>query len=177
VQELADFTFNINNFRKKKHLLYKLEHLYIPNKDGLCQSIVQKYHNAPTAGHPRQLGTYHAISQYYWWPGLWSFVNAYVQGCAEYQKFKINHQSKKPTLWGIESFKNTRLFAQPSMDLITGLPPVDGFNTILVMVDYGLTKRVILTPMMDTVHQEKMSYLSRLSKILRALTVFRDLKI
>jgi hypothetical protein len=38
-------------------------------------------------------------------------------------------------------------------------------------------KEVILASMIDTVHQEKMSYLSRLSKILRALTVFRDLKI
>ena len=32
------------------------------------------------------------------------------------------------------------------MDFITDLPPVDGFDSILVVVDQGLTKGVILTP-------------------------------
>jgi transposase InsO family protein len=32
------------------------------------------------------------------------------------------------------------------MDLITGLPPADGFNAIMVVVDHGLTKGVILAP-------------------------------
>ena len=32
------------------------------------------------------------------------------------------------------------------MDLITDLPPVDGFDSILVMVDQGLSKGVILIP-------------------------------
>jgi transposase InsO family protein len=32
------------------------------------------------------------------------------------------------------------------MDLITGLPPVDNYNAILVVVDHGLTKGVILCP-------------------------------
>jgi hypothetical protein len=90
----------------------------------------RKYHDDPTAGHPGQLGTYHAIARYYWWPGLRSFVTAYVQGCAECQKYKIDRSPTKPALQGIDSSKNTRPFAQPSMDLITGLPPSDGYNAI-----------------------------------------------
>ena len=37
------------------------------------------------------------------------------------------------------------------MDFITDLPPVDGFDSILVMVDQGLTKGVILTPCKKTI--------------------------
>ena len=40
------------------------------------------------------------------------------------------------------------------MDLITDLPPVDGFDSILVVVDQGLTKRVILIPCDKTITAE-----------------------
>ena len=40
------------------------------------------------------------------------------------------------------------------MDLITDLPPVDGFDSILVMVDQGLTKGVILIPCDKTITAE-----------------------
>ena len=52
-----------------------------------------------------------------------------------------------------------RPFANCSMDLITDLPPVklnDGTiaDAIMVMVDHGLTKRVVLTPCSKTLTHE-----------------------
>ena len=46
----------------------------------------------------------------------------------------------------MEGVKLIRPFAYCSMDLITDLPPVNGFDSILVVVDQGLTKGVILIP-------------------------------
>jgi transposase InsO family protein len=40
------------------------------------------------------------------------------------------------------------------MDLITDLPPVEGYNSILVMVDQGLSKRIILCPCAKTITWE-----------------------
>ena len=40
------------------------------------------------------------------------------------------------------------------MDLITDLPPVDGYDSIFVMVDRGNTKRAILIPTIKTLTQE-----------------------
>ena len=40
------------------------------------------------------------------------------------------------------------------MDLITDLSPVDGFDSILVVVDQGLTKGVILIPCDKTITDE-----------------------
>lgn len=134
-------------------LVYKGRH-YVPNDLQLRRDILWKHHDAPSAGHPGQQGTYHAVSRYYWWPGLRTFVNNYVQGCAECQKYKIDRRPSKPALQPIESSRNTRPFAQCSMDLITGLPPSDGFNAILVVVDHGLTKGVILAPTVDTSDSE-----------------------
>ena len=45
------------------------------------------------------------------------------------------------------------------MDLITDLPPVDGFDSILVVVDQGLTKGVILIPCDKTITAEGMAKL------------------
>ena len=40
------------------------------------------------------------------------------------------------------------------MDLITDLPPTNGFDSILVMVDQGLSKGVILLPCNKTITSE-----------------------
>ena len=40
------------------------------------------------------------------------------------------------------------------MDLITNLPPVEGYGLILVVVDQGLSKGVILTPCNKTLTSE-----------------------
>jgi len=61
----------------------------------------------------------------------------------------------KPALQPIDSSQNTRPFAQSSMDLITGLPPSDGYNAILVVVDHGLSKGVILVPTKDTMNSDE----------------------
>ena len=45
-----------------------------------------------------------------------------------------------------EGSASTRPFANCSMDFITDLPPINNFDSILVVVDQGLTKGVILIP-------------------------------
>ena len=54
----------------------------------------------------------------------------------------------------IAGAKTTRPFANCSMDLITDLPPINGYDSILVMVDQGLSKRVILSPCAKTITWE-----------------------
>ena len=54
----------------------------------------------------------------------------------------------------MEGAKSTRPFAYCSIDLITDLPPVNGFDSILVVVDQGLTKGVILIPCDKTITAE-----------------------
>jgi hypothetical protein len=43
------------------------------------------------------------------------------------------------------------------MDLITDLPPLNGFDSILVIIDHGLTKGVILSPCKKTISSETIS--------------------
>jgi len=53
-----------------------------------------------------------------------------------------------------EGSKSTRPFSNCSMDLITDLPLAEGFDSILVVVDQGLTKGVILIACNKTITAE-----------------------
>src|SRR5882757_6872614 len=55
---------------------------------------------------------------------------------------------------------STKPFSQVSVDLITDLPPCAGFDSVMVMVDHGLMKGVILTPCTKTVTAEGVAKLS-----------------
>ena len=102
----------------------------------------------------KQQEAYNAIQQHYWWPGLRTFVKNYVQGCGTCQRFKIDRTPSKPAYIPTEGAISTRPFPNCSMDLITDLPLVEGYDSILVMVDQGLSKGVILVPCKKSITSE-----------------------
>src|SRR5271168_3060226 len=77
------------------------------------------FHDHETAGHPGELETYNSVAEYYWWPGLRSFVKNYVKGCGICQQFKIDRHPSHPSYLPIPGAQTTRPFANCSMDFIT----------------------------------------------------------
>jgi hypothetical protein len=82
------------------------------------------------------------------------FAKNYIQGCSICQQFKINRSPSNPAYIAIEGANDMRPFAKCSMNLTTDLPPVEGYNSILVVVDRGLSKGVILCPCAKTITWE-----------------------
>jgi Chromo (CHRromatin Organisation MOdifier) domain len=74
-----------------------------------------------------------------------TFVKNYVEGCAMCQQMKVNTH---PTMLPLQPIKSTatRPFALVTTDFITDLPENDGSDSIMVVVDHGLTKGVIFIP-------------------------------
>ena len=93
------------------------------------------------------------VAAEFWWPGLASFVHRYVEGCALCQQNKVNMHPTVPPLSPIKSVAS-RPFQQISCDLITDLPVSSGFDSLMVVVDHGLTKGVILCPTKKSVTAE-----------------------
>ena len=116
-------------------------------------------HDHKTAGHPGEAETLVSVEQLYWWLGLQTFVWNYVKGCGVCQQYKINWSPSHPSYVPIPPASTTRPFAHCSMDLITDLPLSDGFNSILVVVDRGLMKGVILLPWNETITAEQVANL------------------
>ena len=150
--EIQDWSVEENDGRKS---IFFKGRQYIPNEVQIRREIVRKFHDHETAGHPGELETYNQTREKYWWPGMRTFIKNYVKGCALCQQFKIRRNPTKPPLMPIEGPKTVEPFKQVSMDFITDLPEIDGFDSILSVVDHGLSKGVILIPTKKTVTAEE----------------------
>ena len=136
----------------ERQVLYYWGKNYVPKDEELWWDIAKMFHDHQTAEHPGELDTYNSIRPHYWWPELRTYFKNYVQGCGTCQQFKINQQLAKPLFLPTEGASTTtRPFANCSMDFITDLPLVKGHNSILVIVDQGLTKGMILIPCLKTI--------------------------
>ena len=86
----------------------------------------------------------------FWWPGLSTFVKHFITGCTVCQQNKVNTHPTVPPLCPISSTVSLP-FKQLFVNLITNHPVSSGFDSVMVMVDHGLTKGVILAPCSKTV--------------------------
>ena len=131
---------------------------YVSDNINLQRDIVKFYHNNRTAGHPGFNKTLDLVQRMYWWPRMYAFVNNYVKGCARCQQDKPNTHPLRPPLMPIPAPDSNRPFTQISMDFISDLPPAEENKEItglLVIVDHGLTKGVILTPCRKNIDAEE----------------------
>ena len=139
---------SLSDWRFSDSLLYFKNCLYIPA--AACHDLISSVHSSPTTGHSSFFRTYTLLSQDYWWPGMSSFIHHFVAGCALCQQMKVNTHPTVPALSPLSSHCS-HPFQQLSVDLVTGLPPSAGFDSLLVVVNHGLSKGVILTPCNKTI--------------------------
>src|SRR5271154_7275993 len=117
------------------------------------------FHDHGTVGHPGELETFNSVTEHYWWPGIRMFIKNYVKGCGICQQFKIDRHPSHPSYLPTEGARTMRPFANCSMDMITNLWTVGGHDSILVVVDQGLSKGVILIPCSKTLTTDGMTKL------------------
>jgi hypothetical protein len=138
---LTDWTFNNGN-------LYYKHRLFVPPSARL--QILHSIHSSPLSGHLGRFHTKAIVEQDFWWPGLSTFVTNFVTGCAVCQQNKVRTHLVTPPLNPIKS-TTTLPFKQISVDLVTDLPLSSGHDSLMVVVDHGLTKGVILVPCSKTI--------------------------
>jgi hypothetical protein len=138
---LADWTFE-NDTLYYKHRLY----VSPPARSALLHSI----HSSPLTGHLERFRTKAIIERDFWWPGLSTFVTNFVMGCAVCQQNKVHTHPVTPPLNPIKSTTSLP-FKQLYVDLVTDLPLSNGHDSLMVVVDHGLTKGVILVPCSKTI--------------------------
>ena len=143
----------------RKNTLFYKGWKYVPDDLDLRRDVVKMLHDHETAGHPGEAETLVLVERLYWWPGLRTFVWNYVKGCGVCQQYKINRSPSHPLYMPIPLASTTWPFAHCSMDLIMDLPLSNGFDSILVVVDHGLTKGVILLPCNKTIMAEQVANL------------------
>jgi hypothetical protein len=108
-------------------------------------------HDHPTAGHPGRDETIHKAKQHKQWDGMNRWIASYVKGCATCQQNKIQTHRKKVPLFRITTKEGALPFQQIAMDLITGLPPCNGKDAILTIVDHGCSRAAVFLPCSMTI--------------------------
>ena len=123
--------------------LYFKHYLYIPEE--AQHQLVTNIHEPPARGHGGFFWTLHLLQKDYWWLGMSTFLRKFVSGCTLCQMAKINTH---PTVSGLTPLvvESSTPFFSISVDLISGLPPSNGFDSVMVVVNHGLTKGVIFCP-------------------------------
>ena len=123
--------------------------LYIP--PNARHNLVTSVHSSLASGHGGFFHTYSLLSWDYWWPGMSSFVRCFISGCTLCQQMKVNTHPTVPALSPIPSSCH-HPFQQLSVDLITDLPLSFSYDSLMVVVNHGLLKGVILIPCAKTIN-------------------------
>ena len=112
--------------------------IYIPAD--LRKDALREYHDAHPAGHPGVGAMMKKVLKHLWWPSIHRDVRQYVRGCQTCQASKVNTHPTAPPITPHDVASNPFPFKQVSVDLVTDLLPMRGCNSILTIVDQGLTK-------------------------------------
>lgn len=117
-------------------LLYK-GRLVVPAKSPLVNLLLREYHDSPAGGHSGDLKTYQRLATEWFWPGMRRAVWRYVQACSICQQNKYSSLSPGGLLQPLPI--PGQVWEEISLDFVEGLPPSQGKDTVLVVVD-RLTK-------------------------------------
>ena len=118
--------------------------IYIPTD--LRRDALREYHDARPAGHPGVGAMMKKVLKHLWWPTIHRDVCQYVRGCQTCQAAKVNTHPTAPPITLHDVASNPFPFKQVLVDLVTDLPPTRGCNSILTIVDQGLTKAAFFLP-------------------------------
>ena len=118
--------------------------IYIPAD--LQKEALWEYHDARPAGHPGVGAMMKKVLKHLWWPTIHRDVRQYVRGCQTCQAAKVNMHPTSPPITPHDVATNPFPFKQVSVDLVTDLPPARGCDSILTIVDQGLTKAAFFLP-------------------------------
>ncbi|KAL4383104.1 hypothetical protein GQ457_15G008210 [Hibiscus cannabinus] len=107
--------------------------LYIPQFGNLRKHLMKESHDSKWAGHPGIHRTTALLADQYYWPHMGRDVEAYVKTCLVCQQDKVEAGKPMGLLQPLPIPE--RPWESISMDFIIGLPKVDDFSSIMVVVD------------------------------------------
>lgn len=134
-QNPTDAESNKPNFGKLRigtsGLLYYDNTLYVPQE--LRLSVLVSRHDSPLAGHFGLAKTLELITRDYWWPQISHEVAEYIKTCEVCSRSKSKRRKPSGLLHPLPT--PTDRWVDVSMDFMSGLPNVDGYDNICVVVD------------------------------------------
>ena len=113
--------------------------LYVSDYHAIQMHLCKTHHDTLVAGHLGIGNTYELLHCHYYWPNMQSFVHKYVRHCHVCKQSKGSRFKKQGVLQPLPVPQQR--WQDISIDLVTGIPEVQGCDTILTVVDRLSKKR------------------------------------
>ena len=113
--------------------LHYRELLYVPNYHTLQLRLCKLHHDTSIAGHLGADNTYKLLHRTYYWPDMQKFVRQYVRHCHVCKQSKGSRFKKQGMLQPLPVPEQR--WQDISIDLVTGIPEIQGCDAILNVVD------------------------------------------
>ncbi|KAL0332800.1 UNVERIFIED_CONTAM: Retrovirus-related Pol polyprotein from transposon [Sesamum calycinum] len=121
-----DYSYEASILRRKRRMC-------VGSHGGIREKIIKSMHDSALGGHSGINGTYQRVKPLFYWPTLEGDVNTWVKECEVCQRSK--HENI-PYLGLLQPLPiPDQAWYCISMDFIEGLPPSEGKDSILVIVD------------------------------------------
>ncbi|KNF05795.1 hypothetical protein PSTG_01192 [Puccinia striiformis f. sp. tritici PST-78] len=118
---------------EKTSLLLFDERIYVPDDSSMKLEVLSSRHDSLLAGHHGQDKTQQLISRNFYWPRMTKDIREYVSACYQCQRNKTPRHKKYRLLQPLPIAPCP--WDSLSMDHISQLPLLNGFDAILVVVD------------------------------------------
>jgi transposase InsO family protein len=135
-------------YQKVGGLLYESNGRLVVPDGQLRLVLLHDAHDAIISGHLGTDKTYDALHRHFSWTGMRGQVAAYVSSCDLCLRNKTRNQHPVGLLQPLEV--PSEPWDHVSLDFIISLPPSNGHDAILVVVD-KLSKAIVLIPTVSTV--------------------------
>ncbi len=116
--------------------------LFVP--ESVRSSVLNWGHASRIACHPGVHRTLALVQQCFWWPSMATDVRTFVAACTVCARNKSSHRSPAGLLQPLPI--PPRPWSHIAVDFVTGLPPSEGNDTILTIVDH-FSKAVHFVPL------------------------------
>ncbi|KMQ87325.1 enzymatic polyprotein endonuclease reverse [Lasius niger] len=149
---ISRLNYQLRNGHLHRHILHELNFREIPTDDQWkrCiptpqrQTLLERLHDDPAAGHLGIAKTMVRIAQLYYWPGMFRDIARYVRACTAYMAHKASQQRPAGNL---QATPVTAPWQQVSIDLVGPLPRSNrGHNWLLTLQD-RFTKWIEVAPL------------------------------
>ncbi|PLW50812.1 hypothetical protein PCANC_14321 [Puccinia coronata f. sp. avenae] len=127
--------------------------IFVP--ENLRPRVLKEYHDGALAGHLGSFKTLEAIGRTMTWPGIRQDVLKYTKSCFSCQRAKHSTQKTPGVMHSLQV--PDRPWSCIGIDFVVKLPPSEGFDSVLVIVDH-FSKGIHLILALETWTAEEFAY-------------------
>jgi len=124
---------DIHGFSLDNGVIRQHGKIWVGHNSAVQTRIIAAMHASPVGGHSGQKATFPRVSNMFAWKGLKRDVVNFVQQCGVCQQAKHTHTHPVGLLQPLPIPEG--VWRDISLDFVEGLPKVDGYSVILVVVD------------------------------------------